>query len=56
MQVATFGEGPDWSGAAIDYVDGVFTAEDHGELTAQEVQRLGRQRDLVWASARPGLP
>jgi hypothetical protein len=50
MQVATFGEGTAWSGTAIEYVDGVFTAEDHGELTAQEVQKLGRQGDLVWAS------
>jgi len=50
MLVATFGEGTGWAGKTITYSGGLFTVEGHGELSADEVMRRGRQGELEWAS------
>jgi hypothetical protein len=68
MQIATFGPSTGWAGRTIDYEDGRFTLQDHGQIFARDVMSYDAQGHLVWpysgmrewvrglAAASPAVP
>ena len=49
MVIATFGPSTGWAGKAIDYDNGRFMLEGHGQISAGDVLTYDQQGHLEWA-------
>ena len=50
MLVATFRPTTDWAGRSIDFANGQFLLEEHGQISAADVLRYDSEGHLRWAT------